>query len=89
MKDITFIVREDDIDGGFAALAHWPDGNRDMITEGETREQVIANISDAVRAAFNDDEPKPDLIHLHFVRDEVIARCDCPVMFPASNWCGH
>jgi predicted RNase H-like HicB family nuclease len=74
MKDITFIVREDEVDGGYTASARWPHGNRDIITEGETREEVIANIRQALDAAFDDDEPKPDLIHLHFVRDEVIAR---------------
>jgi predicted RNase H-like HicB family nuclease len=74
MSEITFIIREDTVDGGYVAKAHWPDGNRDIFTEGDTREGLIANIRDAIDASFDDHEKKPDTIHLHFVRDEVIAR---------------
>jgi predicted RNase H-like HicB family nuclease len=74
MRDITFIVREDAVDGGYTAKAHWQDGNRDIFTEGDTKEELIANIKDAIDASFDDHEKKPDIIHLHFVRDEVIAR---------------
>jgi predicted RNase H-like HicB family nuclease len=74
MKEITFIVTEDETDGGYTARAHWPDGNRDIFTEGDTRDELLANVRDALDASFDDDEPKPELIHLHFVRDEVIAR---------------
>ena len=74
MKEIIFVVTEDEVDGGFTAKAHWTDGNRDIITEGESREALLRNIRDAINAAFDEKEPKPELIHLHFVRDEVIAR---------------
>lgn len=74
MNEITFIITEDDIDGGFNARAHWPDGNRDIFSQGDTREELIHNIREAVEATFDESEPKPSLIHLHFVRDEVIAR---------------
>ena len=74
MNEITFIVSEDETDGGFSARAHWPDGNRDIFTEGDTRDDLIRNVREAVEVTFADDEPKPSLIHLHFVRDEVIAR---------------
>ena len=33
-REITFIVREDD-GGGYTAHAHWPEGNRDLHTEGD------------------------------------------------------
>ncbi|MGA2497702.1 MAG: 2-oxoisovalerate dehydrogenase [Tepidisphaeraceae bacterium] len=74
MKEIAFVVREDEVDGGLTASAHWHDGNRDIFTEGETREDLLANIRRAIEATFDEGEPKPDLIHLHFVRDEVVAR---------------
>jgi predicted RNase H-like HicB family nuclease len=73
-KEITFIVEEDEHDGGFVARAHWPDGNRHIFTEGDTRDELIRNVREAVEVSFEDSEPKPDFIHLHFVRDEVIAR---------------
>ena len=63
---------EDHADGGYVAHAHWPDGNRDIITEGDDREQLIENIRDALDASFDDGEDRPKLIHLHYVRDEVI-----------------
>jgi len=74
MSEITFIITEDEADGGYNARAHWPDGNRAIFSQGDTREDLIRNIRDAIDASFDDDEPKPQLIHLHFVRDEVIAR---------------
>jgi predicted RNase H-like HicB family nuclease len=72
-KSITFVVTEDKVDGGYVAHGHWPDGNRDIITEGDDREQLITNIRDAIDCSFDENEPRPKLIHLHYVRDEVIA----------------
>jgi predicted RNase H-like HicB family nuclease len=86
MKEITFIVTEDEIDGGFNARAHWPDGNRDLFTDGDTREDLLRNIREAIDVSFDEGESKPDLIHLHFVRDEVIARCSCQGTFRAIGW---
>lgn len=74
MREITFIVTEDEIDGGYNARSHWPQGNRDLFTQGDSREELLRNIREAVDVAFDADATKPDLIHLHFVRDEVIAR---------------
>lgn len=74
MNEITFIITEDETDGGYTARAHWADGNRDIITEGDTRDDLVRNIREAIDVAFDDAEAKPKLIHLHFVRDEVIAR---------------
>jgi predicted RNase H-like HicB family nuclease len=74
MNEITFIITEDQVDGGYNARAHWPDENRDIFTEGDTREELIRNIREAIEVTFDEHEPKPQLIHLHFVRDEVIAR---------------
>ncbi|MGH7213567.1 MAG: 2-oxoisovalerate dehydrogenase [Tepidisphaeraceae bacterium] len=74
MREITFVITEDEADGGFTAKAYWSAGNRDIITEADTREELVRNIREAIDVSFDDQEPKPDLIHLHFVRDEVIAR---------------
>ena len=74
MREITFIITEDEVDGGYTARAHWPDGNRDIFTEGDTREELVRNIREAVDVTFDDSEPNPDLIHLRFARDEVISR---------------
>jgi predicted RNase H-like HicB family nuclease len=74
MSQITFIITEDAVDGGFSAKAHWPVGNRDIVTEADTREELVRNIREAIEATFDDGEAKPDVIHLHYVRDEVIAR---------------
>lgn len=74
MSEITFIITEDDIDAGYTARAYWPDGNRDIITEGDTRDDLIRNIREAIEVSFDDGEAAPHLIHLHFVRDEVISR---------------
>jgi hypothetical protein len=71
--EITFVVREDDA-GGFTAHAHWSAGNRDVHTEGDTREDLLRNIREAIDATFDEGEDKPGLIHLHYVRDEVVAR---------------
>jgi len=74
MREITFIVTEDEAHGGYAAKAHWPDGNRHIFTEGDTRDDLLRNIREAIDVSFDVDEQKPALIHLHFVRDEVVAR---------------
>ena len=73
MTEITFIIEEDPVDGGFVAKAHAAN-NRDIFTEGDSREELIDNIREAIEASFAESEPKPSVIHLHFVRDEVIAR---------------
>jgi len=69
MREITFVVSEDDADGGFTARAHWPDGNRDIFTDGDTKDELSRNIREALDASFDEAEDKPDLIHLHFVGD--------------------
>ena len=68
-----FIVNEDPAGDGYTAKVYWPDGNRSLFTEGVTREELIANVREAVEVAFDEDEPRPKFIHLHYVRDETIA----------------
>lgn len=73
MREITFVVTEDEVDGGYNARARWAPGNRDIFTEADTREELLRNIRDAIDASFDEGEQRPELMHLHFVRDEVIA----------------
>lgn len=71
-KEIIFEVREDEIDGGYTASAL----GHDVFTEGDTLEQLRANVREAVQCHFGDGVPgpMPQVIRLHFVRDEVLAR---------------
>jgi len=69
-QTITFIVTEDLADGGFVAYAHWPDGNRDIHTQADDHDELVRNIREAIDVTFDEAEAKPQLIHLHFVRDE-------------------
>ena len=70
MTEIIFEVREDEIDGGYtaASLGH------DIFTEGDTLEQLRANVKEAVDCYFDETMEAPKVIRLHFVRDEILAR---------------
>ena len=70
MSEITFEVREDETTGGFTASAL----GLGIHTEGETLEELRANVREAVDCYFDDTMEAPRIIRLHFVRDEVLAR---------------
>ena len=65
--EIVFSVAQED-DKGFVAecLTH------DIFTQGDTWEELRANVQEAANAYFFD-QPKPNRIRLHLVRDEVVA----------------
>ena len=67
--EIVFQITQE-ADGGFVAecLSH------DIFTQGDTWEELRANVQEAVSGYFFDRQ-KPSLIRLHLVRDEVLA---CP-----------
>lgn len=67
MKEIVFLVEEAP-EGGFTARAL----GHSIFTEGDTLDEVEENARDAVRCHFEEDE-RPAVIRLHFVRDHVIA----------------
>jgi predicted RNase H-like HicB family nuclease len=69
--EIIFEVREDETDGGYTAAAL----GQDIFTEGETLDELRANVREAVQCHFGDSVagPAPQVIRLHFVRDEVMA----------------
>ena len=65
--EIVFSITQES-DGGFVGecLSH------DIFTQGDTWEQLRANVQEGVAAYFFD-QPKPSAIRLHLVRDEVLA----------------
>ena len=68
MTEIIFEVTEDEVDGGYStsALGHG------IHTQGDSVEEIRSNIKEAVDCYFGDTMPRPKLIPLHFVRDEVL-----------------
>lgn len=64
--EIVFSVTQE-ADGGYVAecLSH------DIFTQGDTWEQVRADVQDAVAGYFFN-QPKPKTIRLHLVRDELL-----------------
>jgi len=71
MKEIIFEVREDEVDGGYNALAL----GHAIATQGDTLEELREMVREAVQCHFGDGVPgeMPQVIRLHFVRDEVLA----------------
>ena len=65
--ELVFLIEEAP-EGGYTARAL----SQAIFTEGDTPEQVEANVRDAVRCHF-DEEDLPKVIRLHYVRDDVIA----------------
>ena len=68
MTEIIFEVTEDEVDGGFSASAL----GHGIHTEADSLEELRANVRDAVDCYFDETMPRPKLIRLHFVRDEVL-----------------
>ena len=65
--EIVFTVTQE-TDGGFVAecLTH------DIFTQGNSWDELRANVRESVTGYFFD-QPKPSVIRLHLVRDEVMA----------------
>ena len=67
MSEVIFLVSEDP-EGGLVARAL----GHAIFTQAESEDELRAMVRDAVRCHFDEDE-RPKMIRLHFVRDEVIA----------------
>jgi predicted RNase H-like HicB family nuclease len=67
MPELVFEVTQE-ADGGYVAECL----TEDILTQGDTWEELRANATEAVRAYFFDSEP-PERIRLHLVRDEVVS----------------
>jgi hypothetical protein len=70
MKEIIFEVREDEVDGGYNAMAL----GYGIHTQGDTLEELRTMVKEAVNCYFDEKMEAPQMIRLHFVRDEVLAR---------------
>jgi predicted RNase H-like HicB family nuclease len=68
MSEIIFEVNEDEVDGGYSATAL----GYGICTQAETLEQLRVMVKDAVACYFDESNPAPKIIRLHFVRDEVL-----------------
>ncbi len=66
MNELIFIV-EEDVEGGYRARAV----GESIHTQAETVEELHANVRDAVACHF--EEHPPQLIRLHYVKDEILA----------------
>lgn len=66
-SEIIFYI-EESLDGGFEARAL----GFDIFTDGETEDELKSNIRDAVHCHFNEGQA-PQIIKLHFVKEEAIA----------------
>ncbi len=63
-------MREDETDGGYIASAL----GVGIHAEGDTMDELRANVKEAVDCYFDETMAAPQVIRLHFVRDEVLAR---------------
>jgi hypothetical protein len=68
MSELIFVVEEAP-EGGFTARAL----GEPIFTEADDLQQLQQQVRDAVLCHFDDDEARPKLIRLHFVREELIA----------------
>jgi predicted RNase H-like HicB family nuclease len=68
MTEIVFLVEEDP-GGGYTAAAL----GESVVTQADKLEELREQVRDAVRCHFPDEQSRPKLIRLHFVRDEVFA----------------
>ena len=67
MKEIIFSIEEAP-EGGFTARAL----GHSIFTEADDMITLQANVKDAVRCHFDENE-RPKVIRLHFLKEEVIA----------------
>lgn len=67
MNEIMFLVEEAP-EGGYTA---WALG-QSIFTEADTLDELHDAVRDAVHCHFEDDE-RPQIIRLHFIREEIIA----------------
>jgi predicted RNase H-like HicB family nuclease len=66
MSELVFEVTQES-DGGYVAEAL----GENIVTQGDTWEELRANVKEAVEAYYFD-EPKPAYLRLHLRRDEVL-----------------
>lgn len=66
--EIIFEITEDELDGGYCASAL----GYGIHTQGDSLAEIRRNVKEAVDCYFDDTMPRPKVIRLHFVRDELL-----------------
>ena len=66
--EIIFEITEDELDGGYCASAL----GYGIHTQGDSLEKIRRNVKEAVDCYFDDTMPRPKVIRLHFVRNELL-----------------
>ena len=66
--EIIFEITEAELDGGYCASAL----GYGIHTQGDSLEEIRHNVKEAVDCYFDDTMPRPKVIRLHFVRDELL-----------------
>lgn len=69
MREIFFIIQEDEENGGYTAKAV----GQSIFTEAETIQELKINIKEALECHFDNPIDMPQLAHLHFVKDELLS----------------
>lgn len=68
MKELIFLVEEDP-EGGYTAQAV----GENIFTQGKTVAELKTMIRDAIDCHYDSPSQWPQLVRLHFVKDEVFA----------------
>ncbi len=68
MNELIFLVEEDP-EGGYNTKAL----GENIFTQGDTMKELKEMIKDAVECHFDTPEQMPEMIRLHFVKEEVFA----------------
>ncbi len=65
--EIIFLIEESQ-DGGYEAKGL----GYSIYTQGDTKEELINSIKDALKCHFDNERDIPQIIRLHYVKDEVV-----------------
>jgi len=84
MSEIVFEVREDEVEGGYIASAL----GYGIHTQGDTLEELRSMVKEAVDCYFDESIESPKVIRIHFIRDELIARCQRRTADPSPSKAG-
>jgi predicted RNase H-like HicB family nuclease len=68
MKEIIFLIEEDP-DGGYNAQGL----GFSIFTEGDTLNDLKVNIREAIKCHFENELDIPQIIRLHFIKEEILS----------------
>lgn len=68
VNEIIFLI-EDDPEGGYSAKAL----GYSIYTQGQSKEELKKNITDAINCHFDQPEEIPKVVRLHYVHEEMFA----------------